>query len=134
MIEARLIIEIPGLESLANAIAQRNALEVTVQPPEPQPVAPAPVAYTPPVAAPVPVTPPVAAPAPMPPVVPTSPSPSSTLEQISRAGAAMLEADPAKMPELMALLQQFGIPAITQLAPDQFGPFATALRGLGANI
>lgn len=127
MIEARLIIEIPGLESLAAAIANRNAQQPELQPAAPvtqAPAAPAPAVYTPP----------VAAPAPMPSVVPTSPAPSFTAEQIGRAGAAMLEADPTKHPALMALLQQFGVPAIALLQPDQLGPFATALRGLGANI
>jgi hypothetical protein len=38
------------------------------------------------------------------------------------------------MAELSALLQQFGVPAITELKPEQLGPFAIALRGLGARI
>ena len=32
------------------------------------------------------------------------------------------------------LLQQFGLQAVTQLRPDQMGPFVMALRGLGARI
>ena len=138
MIEARLIIEIPGLESLAAAITQRNTSEMTAQQPETQPSAP--VTSTSAAPASVVHTQPVAAPTAqmvswsMPPMVPTSAPPSFTAADISRAGAAMLEASPNKMPELMALLQQFGVPAITQLAPDQLGSFAIALRGLGANI
>ena len=115
MIEARLIIEIPGLESLAAAIAKRNAQQPELPPAAPVTPAPTSAVYAQQ-------------------VVPTSPPPSFTAEQIGRAGAAMLEADPAKHPALMALLQQFGVPAIALLQPDQLGPFATALRGLGANI
>ncbi len=64
----------------------------------------------------------------------TAPAPSVTLAQVSKAGADMLSLNPAKMSELMALLQQFGVPAISELKPEQVGAFATALRGLGANI
>lgn len=42
--------------------------------------------------------------------------------------------DPAKMGELQSLLAQYGVQAITQLPPAQYGAFATALRGLGARI
>ena len=38
------------------------------------------------------------------------------------------------MPQLLALLAQYGVQAVTQLTPEQYGPFALALRGLGGNI
>ena len=113
----------------------------TAAPQMPQPAAP-----QMPHAQPAPVTPfPAAAPAavqtPMPgigaptvPTAPTAPAPAFTLDQVGRAGAELIGANPGKMAELSALLQQFGIPAITELKPEQIGPSATALRGLGARI
>lgn len=68
------------------------------------------------------------------PQVPTSPAPGYTLEQLSRAGAALIAADPGKREQLIALLHQFGVEATTQLPPEQYGAFATALRGMGAAV
>lgn len=66
--------------------------------------------------------------------VPTTPAPGYTLEQISRAGAALIAADPGKRERLITLLQQFGVQTIDRLPQEQYGAFATALRGLGASI
>ena len=74
---------------------------------------------------------PTAAPAP---AVPTTAAPGLTLEQLGKAGADLIAADPGKMPQLMAVLQQLGVPSIQHLQPDQIGPCAIALRGLGAKI
>lgn len=68
------------------------------------------------------------------PPAPIAPAPQYTLDQIGKAGAEMIAAEPAKMPQLRALLQQFGVAAIAQLQPDQMGTFVTALRGLGAKL
>lgn len=54
------------------------------------------------------------------------------MDQIAKAGAELAQA--GKMPQLMALLQQHGVQAVTQLRPEQYGEFATALRGLGAQL
>lgn len=67
-------------------------------------------------------------------VVPLAAAPTYTLEQVSNAGASLIAANPAKMAELQALLAQFNTNAVANLKPDQIGAFATALRGLGANI
>ncbi len=75
-----------------------------------------------------------APPAPAVPTVPTSPAPGYTLEQLARAGADLISADPAKREQLIALLQQFGVQTITLLPPECYGAFATALRGLGAKV
>lgn len=83
--------------------------------------------------APTPVTPPPA-PSYTPGPVPTTSAPSYTHEQVGKAGADLIASNSAKMPDLLALLQQFSVPAITELKPEQLGPFATALRGLGAKI
>lgn len=55
-----------------------------------------------------------------------------TLEQLSRAGAAL--ATSGKMPELMALMQKHGVQALTQLKPDQYSAMADDLRSMGAQI
>lgn len=104
--------------------------------PTPAPVVPvaAPVAPTAPAptnAAPVaPVA--SAAPTNPAPAVPVTTAPTYTLDQISRAGAALLDA--GKTDALLGLLDKFGVAAVTQLQPEQYGTFATELRGLGAQI
>ena len=146
MFEAKITIETPSLSQALNRLADAMTRH-TVQPvPAAPPTAPATVQTTPPAA---PVAPPPAAPVapvapanPIPPVstvppapaAPLAPAPSFTLEQIGKAGADLLRDNPNKYPELMALLGQFGISVVDQLKPEQYGPFATALRGLGAKI
>lgn len=100
---------------------------------EKAPTPAAPIAKAPMEPAP-PVTPPPAAAAPIPTAVPIAAAPAITLEQVAKAGADLISANPAKMPELLALLKQFGVPAVNALKPEQIGAFATALRGLGAKI
>ena len=92
------------------------------------PVAPAPTEPA------TPVTPPASPVAPVPTAVPVAAAPAITLEQVAKAGADLISAAPAKMPELLALLKQYDVPAVNALKPEQVGPFATALRGLGAKI
>ncbi len=143
MFEAKITIETPSLSQALNRLADAMTRH-TVQPvPAAPPTAPATVQTTPPAA---PVAPPPAAPVapanPIPPVstvppapaAPLTPAPSFTLEQIGKAGTDLLRDNPNKYPELMALLGQFGISVVDQLKPEQYGPFATALRGLGAKI
>ena len=66
------------------------------------------------------------------PPVPLANAPTYKLDDITKAGADLAQA--GKVNELVALLGQFGVQACTQLKPEQFGAFATALRGLGAAI
>lgn len=80
-----------------------------------------------------------AAPAPQPaepeaPKAPVAPAPTYTLEQVGRAGAELISADSGKLPQLRDLLQKYGVPAVSELKPDQLGSFATELRALGAQI
>lgn len=110
------------------------------------PVSPAPVTptQTPAPTATPPVAPPVAAPAPTAgqtsaapgntpaPTVPVTGAPTYTLDQISRAGASLVDA--GKMQQLLELLGRYGVQAVTQLQPEQYGAFATELRALGAQI
>lgn len=154
MMEMKIKIDVPELvaavEKLAAAI-DKAALNITVpnegtlnfnMPTGNAPVAPAPVQTAPtpapvqtaPAPAPAPAAPPVtpmptaAAPAPAVPVT----APTYTLDQIAKAGANLVDA--GKMEQLLALLTKYGVQAVTQLTPDQYGAFATELRALGAQI
>lgn len=66
------------------------------------------------------------------PAVPVAGAPNYTLDQISRAGASLVDA--GKMQQLLELLGRYGVQAVTQLKPEQYGAFATELRALGAQI
>lgn len=139
MLEIKVTVNCPELAELADAVRGRCAAPGVSAAPA------APTALTPPPAAPVvPVTPvsaPITTPAPAAPVsapaapvaapVPTA-APSYTPEQLAKVGADLVQA--GKMPQLLALLAQYGVQAVTQLPPEQYGPFALALRGLGGNI
>ena len=164
MMEMKITVEAPDLAAsilkLAEAIASGPDPSI-LTPDEPLPVASYPTAPAPAPAAPVspaPVTPtqtptpapaaPVAAPNPAPapaagqtsavpgntpaPTVPVAGAPTYTLDQISRAGASLVDA--GKMQQLLELLGRYGVQAVTQLQPEQYGAFATELRALGAQI
>lgn len=66
------------------------------------------------------------------PTVPVTTAPTYTLDQIAKAGASLVDA--GKMEQLLALLAKYGVQAVTQLQPDQYGVFATELRTLGAQL
>ena len=68
------------------------------------------------------------------PKAPVAPAPTYTLEQVSRAGAELISDDSGKLPQLRELLQKYGVPAVSELKPEQLGSFATELRALGAQI
>lgn len=96
--------------------------------PAQQPVVPvqpaAPIQPTAPAASPVPT-------APVPQAVPTS---TRTYTPDELAKAAMQLMDSGRQNELLELLRQFGTNSIPALQPSQYGAFATALRGMGAQI
>lgn len=89
------------------------------------PVQNAPV-QTPPVQTPPVQTPPVQTP----PVQTTAPT--YTLDDLSRA--AMVLMDRGMQGQLQALLAEYGVASLPELPKAQYGPFATALRGMGAQI
>jgi len=95
--------------------------------PEPVPVPSAPLPAREPV--PVPVAP-MPAPEPVAPV--PAPATNITLQQIARAGASLV--DRGKKAEVIGVLRRYGVQAVTQLKPEQFGQFAGELRALGAQI
>ena len=58
--------------------------------------------------------------------------PQQYAEAFAKAGASLVDA--GKMEQLLALLAKYGVQAVTQLQPDQYGVFATELRTLGAQL
>ena len=78
----------------------------------------------------VPVQPP-AQPAPTQQAVPTS-QPTYAMDDLSRAAMTLM--DTGRQDELRNLLAQFGVQSLPDLPQEQYGAFATALRGMGAKI
>lgn len=64
-------------------------------------------------------------------VVPTSAS-AYTMEQLAVAATQLVDA--GRREELVQLLGQFGVQALTVLPKEQYGAFATSLRQMGAKI
>ena len=151
MLEMKIKIEadaavLKAIDKLTTAL-EKNAVNISVPQDAPAPVAPvaAPVTHAPvpPVTMPPATVVPTPAPAPAAPaqtVAPTNPAPTVpvttaptyTLDQIAKAGASLVDA--GKMEQLLALLAKYGVQAVTQLQPDQYGVFATELRTLGAQL
>ncbi|WP_052330058.1 hypothetical protein [Thermicanus aegyptius] len=82
-----------------------------------------------PTAAPTAPAAPVQPPAPA--AVPTA-AQTYTLDQLAVAATQLVDA--GRREELVQLLQQFGVQALTALPKEQYGAFATALRQMGAKI
>jgi hypothetical protein len=123
----------------ANPIQAPQAMVPTAPIQAPQTMAPTvptapviPVVATAPVVPAAPAVAPTFAPAasPMPPV-PVA-TPSYTLDDLARAGGALLQA--GKAAEAQALLPKYGIRYLNELKPEQYGAFAIELRALGAQI
>lgn len=151
MLEMKIKIEadaavLKAIDKLTTAL-EKNAVNISVSQDTPAPVAPVatPVTHAPvpPVTMPPATAVPTPAPAPAAPaqtVAPTNPAPTVpvttaptyTLDQIAKAGASLVDA--GKMEQLLALLAKYGVQAVTQLQPDQYGVFATELRTLGAQL
>lgn len=154
MLEMKIKIEadvavLKAIDKLTTAL-EKNAVNISVSQDTPAPVAPVAAPVTPAPVPPVTMPPatvvptqPTPAPAPAAPaqtVAPTNPAPTVpvttaptyTLDQIAKAGASLVDA--GKMEQLLALLAKYGVQAVTQLQPDQYGVFATELRTLGAQL
>ena len=63
--------------------------------------------------------------------VPTS-QPTYAMDDLSRAAMTLM--DTGRQDELRNLLAQFGVQSLPDLPQEQYGAFATALRGMGAKI
>ena len=105
------------------------------------PITPVQSAPVTPVAQPAPVTPvqttPAAQTVPVTPVQPaTSPVPTTerTYSLDELANAAMTLMDKGMQNQLQELLASYGVEALPALPREMYGNFATALRGMGANI
>ena len=150
MLEMKIKIEadaavLKAIDKLTTAL-EKNAVNISVSQDTPAPVPPVtmpPTTVVPTQPTPAPVATPTPAPAPAAPaqtVAPTNPAPTVpvttaptyTLDQIAKAGASLVDA--GKMEQLLALLAKYGVQAVTQLQPDQYGVFATELRTLGAQL
>lgn len=150
MLEMKIKIEadaavLKAIDKLTTAL-EKSAVNISVPQDTPAPVLPvttppASVVPTQPTPAPVATTTPAPAPAaPAQTAAPTNPAPAVpvttvptyTLDQIAKAGASLVDA--GKMEQLLALLAKYGVQAVTQLQPDQYGVFATELRTLGAQL
>ena len=150
MLEMKIKIEadaavLKAIDKLTTAL-EKNAVKISVPQDTPAPVPPVtmpPTTVVPTQPTPASVATPTPAPAPAAPaqtVAPTNPAPTVpvttaptyTLDQIAKAGASLVNA--GKMEQLLALLAKYGVQAVTQLQPDQYGVFATELRTLGAQL
>lgn len=69
--------------------------------------------------------------APETPVVPTT-AKEYTVDDLARAAIPLMDAGGQQV--LVSLLSQFGVATLPQLPKEQYGAFATALRGMGAKI
>ena len=130
MLEMKIKIEadaavLKAIDKLTTAL-EKNAVNISVPQDTPAPVAT-------PTPAPAPAAPAqTVAPTNPAPTVPVTTAPTYTLDQIAKAGASLVDA--GKMEQLLALLAKYGVQAVTQLQPDQYGVFATELRTLGAQL
>ena len=150
MLEMKIKIEadaavLKAIDKLTTAL-EKNAVNISVSQDTPAPVPPVtmpPATVVPTQPTPAPVATPTPAPAPVAPAqtaaptnpapaVPVTTAPTYTLDQIAKAGASLV--DEGKMEQLLALLAKYGVQAVTQLQPDQYGVFATELRTLGAQL
>lgn len=136
MLEMKIKIEadvavLKAIDKLTTAL-EKNAVNISVPQDTPAPVAPVAAPVTPAPVPPVTTPPTTAVPTQPAPVVPVTTAPTYTLDQIAKAGASLVDA--GKMEQLLALLAKYGVQAVTQLQPDQYGVFATELRTLGAQL
>lgn len=153
-------IHVTGLDALAGAIARLAGAEggnaqipagsahtftsgPAGQASQTVPTAPAAVPTAPPQAAtdPNPASPQQPAPVPAAPAAPAPIAPTASVPTAAHAytadelaKAAMTLMDAGKQMELIQLLASFGVNSIPALPPEQMGAFATALRGMGAQI
>lgn len=64
--------------------------------------------------------------------VPNAPEKSYTVDDLSRAGATLI--DQGKMKQLLDLLGKYGVQAVTQLNPAHYPAFVADMKALGAQL
>ena len=133
-VSAEQAVKIAEILASENMSGSMDATPVQAAPTQTAPVQTAPVQTAPVQAAPVQMAPIQTAPVQTAPVQTTPAVTSCTysIEQIQSACAPLMDA--GKQAELVGLLAQFGVQSLPMLPPEQYGAFATALRGLGARI
>lgn len=57
-----------------------------------------------------------------------------TVDELAKAATDLMTVNPAITVQLQQLLANFGVQAMPELPAERYGEFATALRGMGANI
>lgn len=130
MLEIHVTVSCPDILAAAKLLTKGIVISDPVLPETPTPT---PTAVAAPIAqAPAATTP--VAPIPTTPAVPLAAAPTFTLQQICKAGADLVTQNPGMLPQVNALLAQYGVQAVTDLKPEHFGAVATALRGMGAQI
>ena len=116
----------PALMGLLSRLGEQRSPEARINPPAPA----AQIPQTAPAAG-IPVTPSATDTVQNLPAVPTS-VPQYTFDMIQTACAECMDKGQAQ--QLQGLLQKFGIRRIPELRSEQYGAFATELRGRGARI
>lgn len=143
--ELTINVHITGLEGFTDALAvlgiamqhsKKNSApvveDISQVSPMPKPVpAPVPVQPTTP-PAPVPVSAPVQPVSQPAPAVPVAAPTAYTLPQLQKAAGELVEQGKREM--VLDLLRKYNTLALHQLPAEQYGAFATDLRGLGAKI
>jgi len=104
-----------NVDATATQKAEETSAEVVMA--TPAPVVPAPAVPDPVV--PAPVVP-----------DPVVPAPAITLSDLANAGAKLMDAGKTK--ELIAMLQSFGVNALTQLSEDKYPDVMAAIRAIGS--
>lgn len=131
MFEIHVTIACPDLLAAAKLLTRNAATEAPAWPPASTAAAPLPGPVAP--ASDIPANTTSTQPAPAQ-VVPLSQAPTYTMPQIAKAGANLISQNPSLLPQVNALLAQYGVQAVTDIKSEHYGAFATALRGLGAKI
>lgn len=134
MFEMKINVEVTATEivtainNLADVIGKIGTPVITPIVTKAEPVNPEPVQAAP---QPAPVAP-VPKPQPVQQAAPEPQQKAITIDMLAAAGAPLV--DQGKMQQLMALLNKYGVQAITQLTPDKYDAFAADLRAIGAQI
>lgn len=138
MFEMKINVEVTATEivtainNLVDAIGKIGTPVITSIVTKAEPVNPEPVQAAPQPAPVAPMPAPTPAPQPVQQAAPEPQQKAITIDMLAAAGAPLV--DHGKMQQLMALLNKYGVQAITQLTPDKYDAFATDLRAIGAQI
>ena len=65
--------------------------------------------------------------------IPTATAPVYTIASLTAAAGTLIN-NPVKLAELQALMQVYGVNALSEISQDKYPEIALALRGMGASI